>query len=238
MGLDFSALDNVEIKGSQGGMATSKNKVDIVFVIDNSVSMSDVIEGVKNHITTFVNSLETNSDNNIDYRIGFVMHGNDALLIKEFTKSTADFKQAMINTKNYDTGWDEFGLPAIDMAADFPWEEKRHKFIIIFTDESTNSGHKPKYQMSKLPQLLSKLEGKRIKIYYLGVDAEDYREFKKVPGTYYEPNDTFDNVDFSQLLEKIGKSVSQASGEALQDGQNNIQKDIYDVNSYVKVINL
>ena len=235
--MDLSGLDIV-VEGSQNGPATSKNKVDIVFVIDNSGSMSDVIEGVKNHINTFVTSLEKNANNKVDYRIGFVMHGSEKILVKEFTTSAIDFQQSMQNTKNHDTGWNEFGLPALDIAADFPWEDKRHKFIIIFTDESTHSGHDTSFQLSKFDQLLSKLETLRTKIYYLGVDAEDYQRFKEVPGTYYEPNDTFEHVDFSELLNKIGKSVSQASGAGLQGGQNSVAKDLYDVKSKVQVINL
>ena len=235
--MDFSELD-MEIEGSQGGLVSSKNKVDIVFVIDNSGSMSSVIEGVKKHIDTFVTSLETNANKQIDFRIGFVMHGNEMILVKDFTNSVADFRQAMENTKNYDTGYDEFGLPAIDIAADFPWEEKRHKFVIIFTDEDVTGGHWSDEQLAKFPELLSKLEALRIKIYYLGVDSENYREFKKVPGTYYEPNEDFESVDFSSLLEKIGKSVSQASGVALQGGGRGFVKDIYNVESYVKVIKL
>lgn len=236
--MDFSKLDYTGSNTQGGGMPSSKNKVDIVFVIDNSGSMSSVIEGVKNHINTFVTSLESNANNKVDYRIGFVMHGNEAILVKDFTTSTADFTNAMQDTKKYNTGFDEFGLPAIDIAADFAWEDRRHKFVIIFTDESTKYGREPQYQLSKFPQLLSKLETLKIKIYYLGVDADDYREFKKIPGTYYEPNDTFEHVDFSDLLNKIGKSVSQASGASLQGGQNSVSKDIYDVKSYVKVINL
>jgi len=235
--MDFSELD-VDIEGSQDGFVSSKNRVDIVFVIDNSGSMSSVIEGVKKHIDTFVTSLETNANKQIDFRIGFVMHGNERILVKNFTDSVADFKQAMERTRQYETGWDEFGLPAIDIAADFPWEEKRHKFVIIFTDEDVNGGHLPDIQLEKFPELLSKLEALRIKIYYLGVDSTNYREFKKIPGTYYEPNDDFESVNFSRLLEKIGKSVSQASGVALQGGNKGFAKDLYNAKNYVKIESL
>ena len=56
MGLDLSAFDNVEIESTQ--KISTKNKVDIVFVIDSSMSMSPVIKGVKNNIKRFVKSLE------------------------------------------------------------------------------------------------------------------------------------------------------------------------------------
>jgi len=235
--MDFSAFD-MEIEGSQGGLVSSKNKVDIVFVIDNSGSMSPVIEGVKEHINTFITSLEANANKKVDFRIGFVMHGNKMILVKDFTDSVPDFQRAMEETKNYYTGIDEFGLPAIDIAADFPWEEKRHKFIVIFTDEDVTTGNLEEYQLEKFPELLSKLEALRVKIYYLGTDSENYRKFKSVPGTYYEPNEDYESVDFSNLLERIGKSVSQASGTALQNGGNRFARDIYDVESYVKVVKL
>lgn len=235
--MDLSGLD-IEIEGSQSGIITTKNKVDIVFVIDNSGTMSGVIDGVKKHITTFVSSLENNSNNRIDYRIGFVFQGAVYMLIKNFTTSVSEFIEAIERTKEYAVDQNELGLLGLDIAADFEWEDKRHKFIIIFTDEDVSGGIEADYQLSKYEQLLSKLESLRIKIYYFGVDGDDYRKLKKVPGTYYEPNETFENVNFSELLNKIGKSVSQAAGVGLQSGSNNVKKDLYDVKSYVDVINL
>jgi uncharacterized protein YegL len=216
-------------------MASSKNKVDIVFVVDNSGSMAPVIEGVKNHINVFVNSLENNANQTIDYRLGFVFQGTKRILVKDFTSNVNDFQRAITKTVQPNNFQDELGLFGIDLAADFPWEERRHKFIIIFTDEDVSGGHMAEYQLSKYPELLLKLEALRIKIYYLGVDGEDYRELKKVPGTYYEPNTSFESVDFSELLKRIGKSVSQASGQNLQESHQSFKKDLYKIEQYIRI---
>lgn len=237
--MNTSEFDDVfSFDGIQTTKSSSKNRVDIVFVIDNSGTMASIIDGVKNHVTTFVKSLEANANNKIDYRLGFVFQGTQSMLVKEFTSSVSDFVNAIEKTTNYDNNQNEYGLFGIDIAADFPWEEKRHKFIIVFTDEDVDGGNESEYQLSKFSQLLSKLETLRIKIYYLGVNGANYEAFKKVPGTYFEPNDNFDNVDFSDLLSRIGKSVSQASGVALQQSAKSVQKDLYNVQSYVEIVKI
>lgn len=235
MDLDLSGLDDIVIEGSQNGMASSKNKVDIVFVVDNSGSMTPVIEGVKNHINVFVESMNNHSNKAIDYRIGFVFQGSRHIFKKNFTSDIIDFKEAIKKTSIYTNNQNELGLIGIDLAADFPWEERRHKFIIIFTDEDVSGGHMAEYQLSKYQELLLKLEALRIKIYYLGIDGKNYRELKKVPGTYYEPNISFERVDFSELLKRIGKSVSQASGQNLQESHHSFKKDLYNIEEYVRI---
>jgi len=59
--------------------------------------------------------------------LGFVLHGHEKILIRQFTDDVETFKSALINgTARHETGWNEFGLPALDVVADFPWQKKRH----------------------------------------------------------------------------------------------------------------
>jgi hypothetical protein len=237
--VDFSKFDNMTFDGAQSE-ATSKNHVDICFVVDNSVSMDSVKEGIKMHINEFADTLAHGTGVDIDFRIGFVLHGQEKILIRQFTDDVEAFKSALINaTERHDTGWDEFGLPALDVAADFPWQKKRHKFILFFTDEGVGGGHDPQFQMSKYDELLSKLEELRTKLYFYGPDTTEYRHFQRVPGTEYNPTEDFENLDFSKILNSIAKSVSVSSSSPLDGSQSmGVQKDLYEIDQHVQVINI
>ena len=237
--MDFSDLDTMVFDGAQGEVS-SKNHVDIVFVVDDSSSMDSVKDGIKRYINQFADALENGTAFDIDYRLGFVLHGHEKILIRQFTDDVEAFKSALINgTARHDTGWNEFGLPALDVAADFPWQKKRHKFILFFTDEGVGGGHEPQFQMSKYDELLSKLEDLKVKLYFYGPDTEEYRFFLRVPATEYNPVENFDNMDFSKILNTIAKSVSVSSSSPLDGGQGGvIQKDLYNIDNYVQVINV
>jgi len=237
--MDFSKFDNMTFDGAQDE-ATSKNHVDICFVVDNSVSMENVINGIKSYINQFADMLANGTGVDIDFRIGFVLHGQEKILVRQFTDDVEAFKSALINaTQRHDTGWDEFGLPALDVAADFPWQKKRHKFILFFTDEGVASGHNPQLQMSKYDELLTKLEELRVKLYFYGPDMTEYRHFQRVPGTEYNPTDDFDSLDFSEILNSIAKSVSVSSSSPLDGSQSmGVQNDLYDIDKHVQVINI
>lgn len=237
--MDFSKFDNITFDGAQDE-ATSKNHVDICFVVDNSVSMKNVINGIKSYINQFADMLANGTGVDIDFRIGFVLHGQEKILVRQFTDDVEAFKSALINaTQRHDTGWNEFGLPALDVAADFPWQKKRHKFILFFTDEGVGSGHNPQLQMSKYDELLTKLEELRVKLYFYGPDTQEYRHFQRVPGTEYNPTDDFDSLDFSEILNSIAKSVSVSSSSPLDGSQSmGVQNDLYEIDKHVQVINI
>lgn len=237
--MDFSKFDNMTFDGAQSE-ATSKNHVDICFVVDNSGSMASVINGIKYYINDFAETLRSGTGVDIDFRIGFILHGHEKLLIRQFTDDVDAFKSALMNaTDRHDTGWNEFGLPALDVAADFPWQKKRHKFILFFTDEGVGDGHNPQFQMSKYDELLTKLEELRVKLYFYGPDTQEYRYFQRVPGTEYNPTENFDNLDFSQILNSIAKSVSVSSSSPLDGSQSmGVQKDLYEIDKHVQVINI
>ncbi len=210
MELDLSALDGIKIEGSQD-MATSKNNVDIVFVIDDSASMEPVIDGVESNINGFINSLQ-NSGNKIDFRIGFELYGNELFTSCKLTSNVSHFKQELEENRKLETGGDEITLLAVDIAADNDWREKCHKYIIIFTNEPLSTNNQYEKQLTKYDELIQKLKDLQIKIIFLGKDCPDYRRFKEIKHCSYEPIDNYDSVDYSTLLETIGKSVSQQSG--------------------------
>ncbi len=227
MELDLSGLENIEIEGSGQGMATSKNNVDIVFVIDDSASMEPVIDGVEKNINGFINSLQ-NSGKKVDFRIGFELYGNELFTKCSLTDNVLYFKQTLQEKRKLETGGGEITLVAVDRAADHDWREKCHKYIIIFTNEPLSTNDQYELQLTKYDELIQKLKDLQIKIIFLGQDCPDYRRFKEIKHCSYEPIDNYDQVDYSTLLETIGKSVSQQSG-GKAGNSTSVNKDLYSI---------
>ncbi|MEA2019283.1 MAG: VWA domain-containing protein [Campylobacterota bacterium] len=227
MELDLSGLDDIEIEGSQGGMSTSKNKVDIVFVIDDSASMEPVIDGVESNINGFVNSLQ-NSGSSVDFRIGFELYGHELFTACNLTNNVNHFKDTLQENRKYETGGDEITLLAVDRAADHDWRENCHKYIIIFTNEKLSTNSEYEKQLTKYDELIQKLKDLQIKIIFLGKDCPDYRRLKEIKHCSYEPIEDYSNVNYSTLLETIGKSVSQQSG-GQTGAETSVNKGLYSV---------
>lgn len=215
--MDLSALDDIETDSSQG--IKLQPKADIMFCIDKSGSMYSCIDGVKNNIHRFADTLE---NDNIDFRVGFVSFDSDSYDVELLTSNVASFKKAV---SSIDLGGDEVTLPAVDLASGYLIKadigEKRHKFIVIFTDEPIDGNADVSLQKEKLSELINKLNDNHIKIYFLGKDCEEYKEFMAVNGCLYSPiKGNYDNVNFDEMLCKIGSSISNASQQVV--GQSNM----------------
>lgn len=195
---------------------------DIVFCIDFSSSMSDCIEGVKKHITSFVESLETSNPNMvIDWQLGFCAYSSQEFIILPFTREVEKFSRKLseANPKRSD----EFTPGAIDYCISaFEWRPVSNRFIVVFTDEKLKDGHCEPDTAELFPYLLDKITSSRTRLFYFGPRCHYYKEFEKISRamvTYVE--DRFDALDFSTLLTNLGKSVSQSVGQ-----QENISSDI------------
>ncbi len=71
------------------------NSADIVFVIDTSRSMAPCIEGVKRHISTFVDVFKSDPSNTWDLRLDFVAH-NDTLQEARAAGADKDFRERVV----------------------------------------------------------------------------------------------------------------------------------------------
>jgi uncharacterized protein YegL len=205
-----------------------KSKADIVFVIDNSQSMDPVKEEVKKHIKNFVNKLK---NDDVESRLGFVFYGHDAIYVKHFTDSVDEFIEAFKEVQNKDTGWNEFTLPAIDLACDMEYRDGAHRYIVIFTNEDIYGGYEADEQIAKFDWLLEKLKKLNIKIFYIGEDCDYYRKFKELPNSMYIVTKNFKNLDFSELFNSMAKSISQSSVRKFES-DDNVEKDIFNVRDF------
>ena len=120
--------------------------IDIVFLVDNTSSMSSYIDQVKNNVNSFANSL---NGSGIDYRLGLVEFGDiyDSSIKKyEFTSDIETFV-ADVNAIDLTGGYDlpESGLEALvdstngALSMDFRPEAGK-RFIIVTDADFHNQG--------------------------------------------------------------------------------------------------
>lgn len=117
---------------------------DIVFLMDNSGSMSDEQNDVRNNVIDFVNSL---SNSGVDFTLGLCRYGQsdgDGMPIIEddgqLTDDTEYFKNEIWN-RNVTAGGNEPGYYAITQsAAGFNFRPGSQKILIEITDETPDQG--------------------------------------------------------------------------------------------------
>lgn len=186
-----------------------KGVTDIIFCIDKSGSMSDCINGVKNNVTTFVNSINTNNPNvSIDWRIGFCAFDNVSFDILDFTKDTTKFSSAL---NSIETGADEFTAGAIDYCiSGFKWRDVSNRFLLLFTDEVLEGGDRVEESKSKFPELLKKIVNNHIYLNFYGPRCPYYSQFSQLSkaNAVFLENDNFNGLDFKKIMEGLGKTVS------------------------------
>jgi len=194
---------------------TSKLKgiSDIVFCIDLSGSMRPCIEGVKNHISTFVSNLEMGSPNMvIDWRMAFCGYNAENFYVSRFTDRTSDFSNMLrgVNVENRN----EYTPGAIDYCvSQLPWRNECNKFLIVFTDERFKGGMEYSDTIANFPDLLREIEDSHTSLFFFGPKDKYYGQFEHLPRANTKfISGSFEGVDFSTLLSSLGKTVSRSTG--------------------------
>jgi len=189
-----------------------KGVSDIIFCIDKSGSMTSCIEGVKNNITTFVNSIEKNSPNSIiDWQLGFCAYDDMSFDVLNLVDDTSKFSNSLALVQ---TGGNEFTAGAIDYCiSGMKWRKISNKFLLLFTDEPLEGGDKIEESKSKFNDLLKKIVSNHIYLYFYGPKCPYYNQFSqlsKADAVFLE-SDNFNNLDFKNIMGNLGKTVSLSS---------------------------
>ena len=239
------------------------NKVDIVFVVDASDSMSPCFQKLRDNLRSFIQPLNQAS---FEIRYGLVAYnagadggnaiyehtfigGNNPSLVKElyspqsnidnyFTSDANKFLQALDSVR---TQGDENSPLALDIAADFPFDDiaESRRVIAFFSNEKLEDGILEKEPLSKFQQVLQKIAKRKISLYgYLPASnsaAMMMRLPKSIIKAVGEGADCWDNVDFGQMLEQMGKSISVSTLQMVSEpaytkavyGQNTWESNIF-----------
>jgi hypothetical protein len=188
---------------------------DIVFCIDFSPSMRTCIDGVKDYISTFVQSIEQADPNKaIDWRIAFVGYSSKEFVVCPFTRDPADFARKLADAKIKRA--DEYTVGAIDYCISMmDWRPVSNKFLVVFTDETLKKGFTDEGRAVALfPQFLKKVSDSGIWLFFFGPECPYYNEFKRYSrGKVTIIHDRFAQVSFGELFSFLGKTVSNSTGQ-------------------------
>ena len=170
---------------------TASKKYDIVFIIDESGSMQEYINKVRDNISSFVQSL--NADG-VDVQLGLVEYGDGSLSIKkhELTSNVDTFISQLGAISAY--GARENGLTAImdgkNGAISMNFREGANKEFIVVTDEGymeNDSGYS--YYRGTTPysqdDVTRKLNEIGAKLDVFGAMKESYTSTRKAYNDYF-----------------------------------------------------
>lgn len=130
---------------------------------------------------------------------------------KFFSQDVRAFKEAL--GKEPLEG-EEMQLLALDIALDFPWRASSdcHRVVVLLTDEPIETGICVEDQICKLDDIISKIMKKRVKLFIIAPESPALYKLSMVDRCEYsdisESDDGLRTVDFSKMLQTIGRSVS------------------------------
>ena len=216
---------------------STKGVADIVFCLDASGSMNPCFDGVRNHVTAFVEGLRSSGQTSWDLRFDFVAHrcsgGGGPFRVEAesvFNRSlpealygpqpaskrffTSDVDEIRRSLASVTTGGDEAALVGLDCALDFPWRDAAacHRVVIQMTDEPFETGAGPNEQKALLEDLIQKIQDLRVMLFLVSPNSPIFRELAQVDRSEWTIPDSagqgLSRVDFQQVLATMGKSVS------------------------------
>ena len=235
------------------------NKVDILFVIDASNSMKPCFDKIKQNLRRFILPLNQASFDvrlgllayhsvKLGRNIGhqhFFLGGESLNLILElykdnvngdnyFTSNPERFLQALdaVTIKG-----DECTPMALDIASDFPFAppDESRRVIILFTNEKLETGIYREKALEPFRRVLQKIAKRRIALYaYLpasraGADMSHLP--KSIIHSIEADDNCWDSLDFGQVLEQMGKSISASSLQMSREPE--YEKAIYGQDKWV-----
>lgn len=219
--------------GSRMNETKVKGHADIVFVVDVSGSMSDIVEALKMNIANFVETMLDDPQSTVkSYRLGIVAHGvphtPDKIEKVDFLDSADQFVSELMAVKD---GGQEYGVPAIECAADFDWRNVSRRYIVFFSDEPVETGHRPEFQRTYVGELCQKMAD--LHVHFLGYNTDScptYADIGSVPGSSYEVvgREELIGQNMQELLSGAAGSVS--TGVDASGVTSPVAKNLYGIN--------
>ncbi len=155
---------------------TERIPVDFVFAIDVTGTMQAYINGVKNNIEKFVDTLRTRG---IEYRLGLILFSD---IIEQVYEPTSDVKEFLVwlNKVFATGGFDEKenALEAIKEASKLDWNPAANRVIVLITDAPYHQfgerGNGRTYMTTETT--IEKLKEDRIRLFCIASpQLEDYQ---------------------------------------------------------------
>lgn len=152
-----------------------------------------------------------------------------------FTSDIDSFCEAL---SRLECGGDECTVPMLDIAADFPFRDAAtcHRVIVLLTDEPVDDGVYVSQSKAKLMELAQKLQSKKIALYMTTPDCPVFDTLSQVDKCEWNVDSSrgLEGIDFTKLMQSIGKSVSMSQTNAAEHG-GNAPKPLYNESAWKSV---
>lgn len=221
----------LQIKQNKTMMSQHK-LADIIFCIDNSGSMTDCINGVRDTVNNFVASLESGVQgmSPVDWQIGLLNYSADAFIFVDLANDTSNFKKKL---EKREVSGDEFTPGAIDYAiSNASWRTGAQRVVVVFTDEDLQGGYSPSSSAKGFDKLMEKIVNSRIQIIYYGEECPYYSQFTKCPKGEVNVVSNFSGISFNELMTRLAVTVS--SSNAFAGNEPVVKGLVYDL-SHIKI---
>ena len=201
-----------------------KAAADIVFCIDCTGSMEPCIEGVVEGVNTFVTGVH--SAGRVDYRLRLIAYRDlpygDKTYSTDFTADSKEFRDWVkaLSPRANDTT-QESTLDALCIALQSPWRERCHRSVVVFTDAGPHEqlhGSTVAPKRDGVEAAIELQNGAHAFIFILAPQDPAYEKIAKQQQVIYQALPIDDSrydglkaVDFNQVLDFIGRSISSVS---------------------------
>lgn len=205
-GLDKSAFtvsENNIVQEMDSFLIKAEGKVepiDIVFVFDQTGSMQDEIDAVKNNVLMFADILRGSA---MDYRLALITFSDSVEKVQDFTPDVGLFK-SWISNIYANAGGDEpeNDLDALNRALQFKFRPGAAVVFVLITDAPYHQNDSFT-KLSMLP-LAKKIKLEGIRIYPITADYPQYQWMaRETDGAYFSIL-----KDFSSIIEDLAVTLT------------------------------
>ncbi len=199
----------IQVSPTGAAMVThTAGKVDLVFVIDTTGSMSTKINGLLKTCNKFVDQF---SRIGLDHRIAIMAFGDlkipeDKIVTTKFTSDIEVTKKSLLNIPRFSGGGNEgeSSLEAMHKAIDMKYREDAVKVLILITDEPAHQDGMTAASLTKM------LTANDFLVFTVAPNIGYYKNMAKVNGgKWYKVGRRTDFTDMLKMFHHIANKVTQ-----------------------------
>ena len=214
----------------------SPTQIDLVLVIDTSVSMRPCIELLKQHLRELIQPVQGQAaklrfglvglsasarEHGVVYRTQTLAGDSDSVGWLYGNSTQAEFlsdntAKVIERLDSLTVSGDEDNLLALDIALDHPFGPvaSTKRVVALFSDEKLEAGVQRSASNALIPRLIEKLHARRIKLFCAMPYSNAAQQLAEANGSEIEDlagGQGLASVDFKTLLFQMGKSISVSS---------------------------
>jgi Mg-chelatase subunit ChlD len=198
-------------------------RLDLVFVIDTTGSMSDKIDGLLQTCAKFVDEFASLQ---LQHRIAIVAFGDlrvrgDKIVRTEFTTNVEVTKKSLKNVPRYSGGGNkgESSLEAIEKALELPFDADAVKVLILITDEPAHQKH------IRADEMTGRLAEREFLVFVVSPPLDYYKDMaRRNGGKWYKVSAKTDFTDLLQMFREMASRVSHVVSDVHEYGDGSVAK--------------